>query len=131
MKSPSIEVKPELVDLIKELCNSNREISLLSLSTTDGFNIKSFAAKSLGVEADKLAAMSSSLFALSNSSSLQLMKAESTIATIESGGGNMLFMNARYLDRPCVVTMVARPDLSLAQARFSIKRFANAINEIN
>lgn len=125
-----MEIKPELVNLIKELCSENREITLLSLSTTDGFNIKSFAAKSLDVEADKLAAMSSSLFALSSSSSLQLMKEESTIATIESKGGNMLFKKAQYLNTPCVVTMVARPDMSLAQARFALKRFADTVNSI-
>lgn len=128
---PNIEVKPELVELQQELCSKNQEISLLSLATTDGFNIKSISANALSVETDKLAAMSSSLFALSNSSSMQLMQSPSLISTIESDQGNILLMSAQYLGRESVVIMVVRSDMSLAQARFAIKRFVEAIRKIS
>ena len=129
-KTSNIEVKPELLESIKELCTLNRDITLIGLSTTDGFNIKSFAAKSLEIESDKLSAMSSSLCALSNSTALQLTNSEFEITTIESNGGNILFMNAEYLGHQCVVSLAAKADLSLAQARFCIKRFANEIKQI-
>jgi len=127
---PNKEDKPDLAKLLKEFCADNKEIVILSLATTDGFNIKSLAAKSLSVEPDKLAAMSSSLFALSTSSSMQLMKSESNVTTIESETGNVLLISASYLTKPCVLTMVVKAEMSLAQARFSVKRLSEKIGEM-
>jgi len=125
-----LEVKAPLLHAMKELCTDNRDITLISLCTTDGFNIKSFASKSLDADADKVAAVASSLCALSNSSALQLMKSEFEITIIESVGGNTLFMKSEYLGKDCVVTIASKPDLSLAQARFSMKRFVDFIKTI-
>lgn len=127
---PKIEVKPELTELIKNLCVKNPEIKLLSLSTIDGFNIKAFAMKSLNVESDKLAAMASSLFALSNSSSEQLMQDKSTISTIESDKGNFLLMKSQYLDNACVIAMVAKSEMSLAEARFHLRKVSEVVSAL-
>lgn len=128
--SPNIEIKSELLSLIKELCSSYKEILLFSLATTDGFNVKSFASKSLNVEADKLAAMSSSLFALSDSASSQLMKDKSTITTIESDNGHYFLMKTNYLSHTCVISMVVKSSMSLAEARFHLKKVADSIASI-
>ena len=121
----------ELAELIKELGSSNKEIVLFSLASTDGFNIKTLSVKGLNVENDKLAAMSSSMFALGNSSSEQLMKCDATITTIESENGNYFLMKAEYLGKPCVIAMVAKSAMPLAQARFHLKKISQSIAEIS
>ena len=127
---PKIEITADLLEFMKELAGSSREIILMSLATADGFNLKTFAAKSLNIEVEKLAAMASSICALSDSSALQLTNSNLKTTTIETKEGNVLFMKTTYLDNPCVITVVAKADLSLAQARFVLKRFADKVEGI-
>ena len=129
-KDEQSNANPKLSAALKEVFSENPEVSLLSVATTDGFSIKAFAKKSLGVELDKMAAMSSSLYALSNSSALQLTDGEATITTIESEMGNILLMSSEFFEKQCVITMVATTDMSLAQARFYLTRLSKTISEI-
>lgn len=128
---PTLSPELQLTGLIKELGAANKEIVLFSLASTDGFNIKTVSVKGLDVESDKLAAMSSSMFALGNSSSEQLMKCESTIITIESENGNYFLVKAEFKGKPCVISMVAKSSMQLAQARFHLKKITQAIAEIS
>lgn len=130
MLNKKITVKPELLEGIKELCDNNREIFLISLCTADGFSIKSFASKDLSSEADKLAAMSSTISALSDSSAKQVLQDQFEITIVETSSGNMLFVRTSYLDLPCVLTIAARTKMALATARYKTKRLAQMIGEI-
>ncbi len=119
-----------LLDAIQSLCADHREITLISLCTLDGFSIKSFATKEMGMEADKVAAIASSLCAISNSSSIQFTEEEFDITIIESKGGNTLFCRTNYRGTDCVVTISARTKLSLAQARFVLRRFSDVVADL-
>lgn len=130
MPNNKISVKPELLKYIKELCDNNSEMLVVSLCTTDGFSIKSFASKGLNTEADKLAAMSSTMSALSNSISTQLLKEEFDITIVETTSGNVLFVKTNYLDLPCVLTVAARSDMALATVRYKTKKLAEGISSI-
>jgi len=130
MSEHKITLSPDLIRSMKELCEQNREITAISLCTTDGFIIKSFATKSLSPEADKLAAMSSTIAALSDSSTKILMQDEFTTTIIESDSGNTLFVRTRYLGTECVLMIAARIKMSLAMVRFNTKRLAQEISEI-
>ncbi len=127
----SIEARPELKELIKELCAEHREIILLSVCTLDGFSIESYASSETGMESDKVAAIASSLCALSNSSSIQFTDEEFDITIIESAGGNSLFCRTTYLETACVVTLSSRTNLTLAQARFALKRLSKSIAQVS
>ena len=130
MPNNKINVKPELLEYIKELCENNKEMLVVSLCTTDGFSIKSFASKGLNTEADKFAAMSSTISALSNSIATQLLKEEFDITIVETTSGNALFVKTRYLDLPCVLTVAARSDMALATVRYKTKKLAQGISSI-
>lgn len=130
MSQSKLEVKQELLDGIKSVCSELKGVVLISLSTSDGFNIKSFAAKSLKVEADKIAAMSSSVSALSNSLSTQILEDDFEATIIETKNGSFLFVQTEYLNTPSVLMLVAKPDVTLAAARYSARRFAKKIMEI-
>lgn len=131
MSNKKISVKSELLEGIKELCDNNKEMLLVSLCTTDGFSIKSFASKGLNAEADKLAAMSSTLSALSNSTATQLLQEEFDITIVETNSGNILFVKTKYLGLPCVLTVAARANMALATVRFKTKRLAQSIANIS
>ncbi len=128
--SNNIEIRAELLDGIKELCQSDRGIVLVSLCTTDGFSIKSFASKELSGEADKLAAMSSTISALSDSSAKQVLANKFDVTIVESEAGNILFVRATYLKLPCVLTVAAKSGLALALARYKTKTLAKKIGSI-
>lgn len=130
MPNNKIDVKPELLESIKELCDNNKEMLVVSLCTTDGFSIKSFASKGLNTEADKLAAMSSTISALSNSIATQLLKEEFDITIVEATHGNALFVKTNYLKLPCVLAVAARADMALATVRYKTKKLAQEISSI-
>lgn len=131
MPTNKIAIKPELLEGIKELCENDRDVLLVSLSTTDGFSIKSFASKVLNAEADKLAAMSSTISSLSDSSAKQILKDQFDITIVETKSGNMLFVRTSYLDLPCVLTIAAKNGIPLATARYKTKKLAQSISEIS
>ena len=126
-----IVIKPELLESIKDLCENNTDVLLVSLATTDGFSIKSLISKGLDAEADKLAAMSSTISSLSDSSAKQIFNDEFAIAIVETMSGNMLFVRTSYLDLPCVLTIAARSGMPLGTARFKTKNLAQDISNIS
>ncbi len=130
MPSKKINVKAELLEGIKELCATNREVILVSLSTADGFYIKSFGSKVLNGEADKLAAMSSTISSLSDSSAKQILQNQFDMTIIESDAGNMLFVRTNYLGLPCVLTVAAQSKMALATDRYKTKILAQNISNI-
>ena len=120
MTSKKITIKAELLEHIKELCDGDRDILLVSLSTTDGFSIKTFASKTLNAEADKLAAMSSTISSLSDAAAKQVLMNQFDITIVETGSGNMLFVRTNYLELPCVLTIAAKSAMPLATARYTV-----------
>ena len=87
----------------------------------------SYASKSLSTEADKLAAMSSTISSLSDSVAAQILEDEFDITIIESETGNLLFVSTQYLGKPCVLTLGAKSSTSLATARYKTKGLAKKL----
>lgn len=130
MSNGKIVVKPQLIQLIENFYTNDREVVVVSLCTTDGFPIKYFSMDELSAEADKLAAMSSTISALSDSSARQMNQGQCDITIIEAVLGHMLFVKTVYLGTPCVLTVVASTKMSLATARYKTKNLAQAFANI-
>jgi predicted regulator of Ras-like GTPase activity (Roadblock/LC7/MglB family) len=126
-KSPA---KIALLSHMKELCDANREISLVSLCTTDGFPISCISSIELSNQADKLAAMSSTLTALSDTSTSQMNQGKCKITIVEASAGNILFVKTNYIGKPCVLTLAAQNKMTLAEARYKTKKLSEAISTI-
>lgn len=131
MVNENSQAKVALSRCIKDLCETNREIALVTLCTTDGFPISCFSINELSNQADKFAAMSSTLSALSDSSASQMQQGECEITIVEATSGNMLFVKTDYLGKPCVLTVVAKNKMTLAEARYKTKRLASEITTIS
>lgn len=130
MANENTPAKIALSACIKELCEANREIALVTLCTSDGFAISCFSVNELSNQADKFAAMSSTLSALSDSSASQMKQGQCDITIVEATSGNMLFVKTDYLSKPCVLTLVAQNKMTLAEARYKTKRLASQIAAI-
>ncbi|SJN16085.1 hypothetical protein CZ794_00745 [Psychrobacter sp. JB385] len=126
-KSPA---KIALLRHMKALCEANREIILASLCTTDGFPISCFSISDLSNQADKFAAMSSTLSALSDSSATQMKQGKCDITIVEATSGNILFVKTDYIGKPCVLTVVAQNRMTLAEARYKTKKLMGEISAI-
>lgn len=126
-KSPA---KRALLRHMKALCDANREISLVSLCTTDGFPISCIANSELSNQSDKLAAMSSTITALSDSSTSQMKQGKCEITIVEATAGNILLVKTDYIGKPCVLTLVAQNKMTLAEARYKTKKLSGAISAI-
>ncbi|MGM8870432.1 roadblock/LC7 domain-containing protein [Psychrobacter sp. 2Y5] len=131
MVNENSQAKVALSRCIKDLCETNREIALVTLCTTDGFPISCFSVNELSNQADKFAAMSSTLSALSDSSASQMQQGQCEITIVEATSGNMLFVKTDYLSQPCVLTVVAQSKMTLAEARYKTKRLASEISTIS
>lgn len=127
MTNEQIKASKALMQCIKEFCAANGEVTLVSLCTTDGFPISYFSIKDLTDLADKIAAMSSTLSALSDSSASQMNQGQCDITIIETTSGNILFIKTSYLDKPCVLTVVAKEKMILAAARYKTMKLSQTI----
>ncbi|GGZ96236.1 hypothetical protein GCM10008090_00570 [Arenicella chitinivorans] len=126
----SDELKSRLEHMLKSLCIARKEIFLASVCTVDGFNIRSVTSSARTTEVDKLAAMASTIVSLSAASAQQLLALPSTFTTIETEGGNILFLLTKLLDKECVLTLAVNNQMQLANARYEAMRLANAISEL-
>ena len=110
--------------------SDNPEINFVSLCTKDGFSVKAYSKNDLNIEADKISAISSTICALSGSAAKQLAAEKFSITIIETRTDNILFVSTQYLSSECVLTLAAKPKMSLANARFCTIRLAEAISKI-
>lgn len=122
--------KEALNTSFKSLISDYPEIQVIGLVTEDGFNIKSYAFKSLELASDKLAALASTTCALGNSEADSLQASPMKITSVESDSGYTLFCAASYLNVACVLTITANQKMSLATLRFAAKRLVKETAKI-
>ncbi|MGO1965901.1 MAG: roadblock/LC7 domain-containing protein [Moraxellaceae bacterium] len=115
---------------MRALSNANSEILLISLCSTDGFPIDTVSIIDLGDQNDKFAAMSSTLSALSDSSATQMKQGKCDITIVEATLGNILFVKVDYVGKPCVLTVVAKSQMALAEVRYKTKKLIGSISAI-
>lgn len=120
----------ELYELFDEKITVNDGISLIDLSTVDGFNIYSVQAQEKRIELDKLAAVSSSIYALSNASAQQLTGEDLEITTVESKGHSMLFLKTYYQAKPCVLSLLVQKKMPLGEARYIARMLDKSIRDM-
>lgn len=126
-----ITVKQELNQLFDAFINSDTSIELVNLSTSDGFVITSRCSGNVETEVDKIAAIASSLCSLSNSAANGIIKESFLVTTIETNGGNILFLRCSYLEYTCVLSVALKANISLAQSRFLSRRLIENIQNIS
>jgi len=119
-----------LVKLIDERFNENNEIDLIALSSTDGFDIHCKKSPDNTVEIDKLAAIASSVYALSNASAKQISDSDLNVITVETKNGNLLFLKSTYNNKATVLSVSSKSQMPLGETRYIATRLASEIGTI-
>ncbi|MFD1259838.1 roadblock/LC7 domain-containing protein [Entomomonas asaccharolytica] len=114
--------------ILSQLIQTDCGIESAILTTEDGFEV---AVESVGeVDSSKLAAMASSLSAISNMS-----VSESNLGTqyqsliIESDGGYIVIMDVAYDKFPMILNIVASKDTVLGQLLYHARSVVDAFNK--
>ena len=123
MINENITENAALLQCIKDLCASDRDFMLISLCTTDGFPISYFSTHVSSDHADKFAAMSSTILALSDSSASQMNQGQCNITIIEATSGNTLFV------KELGQTFEEALDLALEALKVQLKKFKEKLND--
>lgn len=124
------KIKDALQAAIADEFKSNDEIVMISLSTTDGFHIRSERSDSFDLEETKMAAMSSTLFSLSQACAEIQEGNTLNIATVETEHTHFLFLKTDILSLNCVLSLAINSKLSLAQGRFHAKRLSGKLSSL-
>lgn len=119
-------LKGKMADFFDDELN----IGLINLCTSDGFSIHSLSRSDYAVEADKVAAIASTLCSISDVSAEQISKGGFNIATVESINGAILFLKTQFLDLQSVLCVATSGKMSLGEARYYCQRMANEIEAI-
>ena len=123
--------KKLLHDLVEELSSDYNEVQIVSVSTSDGFNL-SFISKKGTIEDDKVAAVASTLCSISTAVSEQISNGSLKTITIESDNGrNTLLMKASFFEIDCVACIEATKNMSLAELRFISNNFVKKIKTLH
>lgn len=132
MVNENIEVRPKLNYGLKKIFAQSDDILLISLVTTDGFTIEFVAGDDIGTESDKISAISSTVSAISESTSKELLKNPFSVTIIEADTGNILFVKTTYLGISSVLMMAVNTQkMTLASARYKTRELAKFISRLD
>ncbi len=125
-KIPKSLIHQKFVAELKK-CSS---LTLVNLSTVDGFLLHQVNRNSLSIEGDKVAAISSSLSALANSATKELLSDTNSCMNIECNSGKIIYQQVKPDVKPAVITLCCSNGISLAEARFIAKRLKKSVEEL-
>ncbi len=130
VKDEQAAAKAILFEKMQGFFDDELNIVLVNLCTSDGFSIHSLSRSNDGVEADKVAAIASTLCSISNASAEQISKGMFNIATVESANGAILFLRTQFLEVQSVLCVATSAKMSLGEARFHCQRLASEVKAI-
>lgn len=105
------------------------DLKVVSLATADGFNIHTHFCRDQDFEDDKLAAVTSSLLALSNAASKQLIGSSLVSSTVETKDGDMLLVNTKYEGKDCVICFITGNKQNKGHTRYFGLKLAQLVSE--
>lgn len=118
-----------LTELFAEQAANFSDLNILSLTTSDGFPIHCEVRQDHKVEAEKVAAVSSSLISLSNAAARQMVGYPLESTTIETTNGNMFLCNTTYEAKKCVLCIVTGQKENIGHARYFTQQIAQLISK--
>ncbi len=127
MTKPDTFPKEYISELFKEEFKNKADLMLINISTTDGFLLHQVNRSGQGVEGDKVAAISSSLCSMSNSAAKELFNDTGGVINVESESGKIVFQYVNIMGKQAIITLSCKLNVSLAEARFVVKRLKEKI----
>ena len=106
----------KLLSVIQEFFERKVDIKFVGLCTVDGFDVCHLSRTD--VLPDKVAAIASSLFTLSDSAAENILHKSIQVSIVETLNGNILFIRTRLLGNDGLLAVAADDELSLAEVRY-------------
>ena len=120
----------DLRDLFEKVEYKFSDLHMLALTTADGFPICTRMSQQLQkVEEDKVAAISSSLLALSHSAARQVTASRLISTNIETSEANMFLVKTSYQNQKAVLCTVTGLKQNLGHARYFTHQLAKVIEK--
>ncbi len=123
----SLRLSQVIQHRIESMFSQWTDMQFVYLSTTDGFHIFGLHQGAENAEPDKVAAIASSLFALSNTASKNILNDELQVSIVETMSGNIIFLRTHLNRADTVLTVAANKDMSLAKVRYHALRLSELI----
>lgn len=107
------------------------DLKILCLTTVDGFPVCTHVTGNAKIseEQEKISAVASSLAALSNAASRQLINSELVGTTIETHDGNMFLIHTEFDEKKCVLCVVTGNKQNIGHARYFTNQMAKFIKK--
>lgn len=109
----------------------NPDVKCITLSTEDGFTIACQHADDFFPEAEKMSAVTTSLAALSNSASMQMINSELIRTVIETNHGDLFIYRTTYLEKNTVMSLITARKSNHAKSRFISNDLVKTIEKLS
>lgn len=116
--------------LISDFVGNQFEVMVASACTEDGFVIAHLNGKSLSLEEDTIAALSSTLLSLSEAAANTINSGRLRVTLMEAQKANIVVVKTQCRDMNVVLTVAADASLSIGQLLFLANRLAGKIVKI-
>ncbi len=124
-----VAASSELKTLLDQQLRSSVGLQVISLSTSDGFDIYTALEENIRVEPDKLAALSSTFSALGTTSVKNMTGGAYQSTILEGDKGNLLLVTTTYRSVDAVLLLVAKHQVNLGELRFIAHRLAGNVTK--
>ncbi len=94
------------------------DLQALCLTSADGFTLFAATHQDFKLEEDKLSAVTSSLTALSQAASKQILHAKFSSTCIETEMGLLFMVHTNYQGKDCILSLISGEHPNLGQIRF-------------
>ena len=115
----------QLKEIFKKTEHKFSDLKMIALTTADGFPICTEA--SLTAEEEKVAALNSSLLALSHSAARQITGSHLISTNIETSKANMFLVKTTYQNQKAVLCTVTGLKQNIGHARYFTHQLAKII----
>ena len=127
MTPHSFDVDGKIAPLFDQYFTNFSGIELISLATTDGFNVYCKKLDTYSFETDKLSAASSTLYSVCDAVTRQILGKKFEVTFIETGAGNVVCIALSTSSGDYVLTMSGSKEMNIASLRLAIKRLAEEV----
>ncbi|MEO1575443.1 MAG: hypothetical protein AAFU65_10850, partial [Pseudomonadota bacterium] len=121
-------IREILGGFLEKVFAEEKDIELLAISTTEGMNISHVASEGVSLAAPRLANLAGSVMGLGKDLTKNVLRQNPGTMCLETEGGNVCLVHTTFANYPCILTIAANRDVSLARIRLITVRLADQIS---
>ena len=120
-------IREILNGFLERIFAEEKDFELLAISTIEGLDISHIASENVTLPPERLASLASSVLGLGKDLTRNVLAQNPGTVCLETEGGNVCMVHTTFANYPCILTIAANRDVSLAQVRLTTIRLADQI----